>query len=228
MSKIGSRGFDNWHRCGKSFRRCFDNCQSLERVHDTVRQSLSGRHVSHLTSGRCAFSYVLTSYISLMPLQVRGAEKDDNEKKQSMLTKRANPIELYNQQNIHFAIKHFKLQIYLIAQIKLWSTRSELLATKMSLLSTLCVYACMYMCIVQIQEPMCYLYSLVIVTVSASRKFFVYLQNQLVSLIFAKVLASFFFFAQVLTSWSYFLQCKFVIKQLDFKTQHFPSRNQIG
>ena len=183
MSKVGSRGFDNRYRCGKSFRRCFDNCKSLERVHDTVRQSLTGRHVSHLTSGRCAFYYVLTSYISLMPLQVRGAEKYETEKnRRSMLTKRANPVELYNQQNIHFAIKHFKLQIYLIAQIKLWSTRSELLVTKMSLHSTLCVYAiCMYicMCIVQIQEPMYYLYSLVIVTVSASRKiFFVYLQNQ--------------------------------------------------
>ena len=127
-----------------------------------------------------------------------------------MLTKRANPVEQYNQQNIHFAIKHFKLQIYLIAQIKLWSTRSELLVTKMSLHSTLCVYAiCMYicMCIVQIQEPMYYLYSLVIVTVSASRKiFFVYLQNQLVSLIFAQVLASSFFFAQVLTSSFFFAQ----------------------
>ena len=127
-----------------------------------------------------------------------------------MLTKRANPVELYNQQNIHFAIKHFKLQIYLIAQIKLWSTRSELLVTKMSLHSTLCVYAmCMYicMCIVQIQEPMYYLYSLVIVTVSASRKiFFVYLQNQLVSLIFAKVLASSFFFASVLASFFFFAQ----------------------
>ena len=64
-----------------------------------------------------------------------------------MLTKRANPVEQYNQQNIHFAIKHFKLQIYLIAQIKLWSTRSELLVTKMSLHSTLCVYAIrMYIC----------------------------------------------------------------------------------
>ena len=142
MSKVGSRGFDNWRRCGKSFRRCFDNCQSLERVHDTVRQSLSGRHVSHLTSGRCAFSYVLTSYISLMPLQVRGAKKNETEKsRRSMLTKGANPIELYNQQNIRFVIKHFELQIYLIAQIKLWSTRSELLVTKMSLHSTLCVYA---------------------------------------------------------------------------------------
>ena len=64
-----------------------------------------------------------------------------------MLTKRANPIELYNQQYIHFVIKHFKLQIYLIAQIKLWSTRSELLVTKMSLHSTLCVYACIYVCV---------------------------------------------------------------------------------
>ena len=146
MSKVSSRGFDNWHRCGKSFRRCFDNCQSLERVHDTVRQSLSGRHVSHLTSGRCAFSYVLTSYISLVPLQVRGAEKDETEKsRRSMLAKRANPIELYNQQNIRFVIKHFELQIYLIAQIKLWSTRSKLLVTKMSWHSSAsCVYACIY------------------------------------------------------------------------------------
>ena len=60
--------------------------------------------------------------------------------RRSMLTKRANPIELFIQQNIHFAIQHFKLQIYLIAQLKLWSTRSELLVTKCH-----CTLHCAYM-----------------------------------------------------------------------------------
>ena len=164
---------------------------------------MSGRHVSHLTSGRCAFSYVLTSYISLVPLQVRGAEKDETEKnRRSMLTKGANPIVLYNQQNIRFVIKHFELQIYLIAQIKLWSTRSKLLVTKMSWRSSAsCVYACIYVCV------LCKYRTNVLSVLLGhcdsqckSQNIFVYLQNQLVYLIFAKVLASFFFFVKVLAS----------------------------
>ena len=99
-----------------------------------------------------------------------------------MLTKRANPIELFIQQNIHFAIQHFKLQIYLIAQIKLRSTRSELLVTKMSLHSTLCVYACIYVYVYCANTGTNVLSVLLghCDSQCKSQNIFVYLQNQLV------------------------------------------------
>ena len=98
-----------------------------------------------------------------------------------MLTKGANPIELYNQQNIRFVIKHFELQIYLIAQIKLWSTRSKLLVTKMSWRSSAsCVYAGIYVyCAITGPNVLSVLFGHCD-SQCKSQNIFVYLQNQLV------------------------------------------------